>query len=207
LIEVLVEHQHPTSIITKSAGILRDLDLLAPMAERGLFHAMVSITTLTPETARVMEPRAAAPGRRLDAVRQMSEAGIPVGVMAAPMIPAINDHELEAILEAAAAAGARTARYLLVRLPLEIADLFREWLAEYFPDRAERVLSLIRQTRDGALYDSRFGLRMRGTGSYADLLARRYQVAARRLGLDGDLPALDTSQFTRPPAPGQLPLF
>ena len=207
LIEVLAEHRHPLSIITKSAGITRDLDLLAPMAADGLFSALVSITTLTAETARAMEPRAAAPGRRLAAVRALSEAGIPVAVMAAPMVPAINDHELEAILEAAAEAGALSARYILVRLPLEIKDLFREWLEHHYPDRADRVLSLIRQTRDGALYRSDFDSRMRGTGTYADLLARRYQVAARRLELDRSLPELDTELFTRPPNPGQLPLF
>lgn len=207
LIEVLAEHRHPFAIITKSAGILRDLDLLGPLGRDGLAHAFVSITTLTPELARVMEPRAASPRRRLEAVEQLAGAGVPTGVMAAPMIPALNDHELESILEAAAGAGAASARYLLVRLPLEIKDLFREWLEHNAPDRARRVLELIRQTRGGELYDSRFGVRMRGTGTYADLLARRYQVAARRLGLDAPLPPLDRSQFTRPPQRGQLPLF
>lgn len=207
IIEVMAETRHPFGLVTKSAGVLRDVDLLAPLAADGLVNVFVSVTTLEPSLARRMEPRAAAPHRRLAAIAELSSVGVPVGVLASPMIPALNDHELEAILEAAAGAGARSANYILVRLPLEIKELFAEWLETHFPDRADRVLSLIRQTRGGALYRSQFGTRMRGTGSYADLLARRYEVATRRLGLDAGLPDLDTTKFRRPERAGQLDLF
>jgi DNA repair photolyase len=206
-LEVLREFRHPVSIVTKSNLVLRDLDILAEMAADELACVLISVTSLDRTLARRMEPRAAAPHKRLEAMRALTDAGVPVGVLASPMIPALNDAELDRILQAAAGAGARSAGYILVRLPLEIADLFREWLEAHYPDRAARVLSLIEQTRGGALYDSRFGVRMRGTGAYADLLARRFEVAARRLGLDRPLPELDTGKFRTPVgSPAQLKL-
>ena len=208
IIEVLAEHEHPVAIVTKSALVARDLDLLAPMAERRLATVLMSVTSLDRKLARRMEPRAAAPHRRLETVATLVAAGVPAGVLASPMIPGLNDHELEHILEAAAAAGALSARYILVRLPLEIKDLFSEWLERHYPDRAERVKNLIRQTRGGELYDARFGVRMRGTGTYAELLARRFEVAARRTGLDRPLPPLDCARFRVPPeSKPQLSLF
>jgi DNA repair photolyase len=207
ILEVLAEHEHPVAIVTKSALVARDLDILAPMAGRRLASVLVSVTSLDRHLARRMEPRAAAPHRRLETVATLRAAGVPAGVLASPMIPGLNDHELEHILEAAAAAGALSARYILVRLPLEIKQLFSEWLERHYPDRAERVKNLIRQTRGGELYDPRFGVRMRGTGPYADLLSRRFDVAARRTGLDQPLPPLDCSRFRVPPSGGQLSLF
>jgi DNA repair photolyase len=206
LLEVLVEHRHPFSIVTKSALVLRDLDLIAPHAAAGLANVFLSITSLDPALARRLEPRAAAPHRRIEVVRALAEAGVPVGVLASPMIPALNDHELERVLEAAAGAGARTAGYILVRLPLEIKQLFAEWLEAHAPDRAARVLALIRDTRGGALYDPTFGRRMRGTGPIAALLAERFRLAARRLRLDRPLPPLARELFRVPPR-GQLSLF
>lgn len=208
ILETLAEHDHPVAIVTKSELVLRDVDVLAPMAAKNLLNVFVSLTTLQGELARVMEPRAASPARRLKVLEALSQATIPTGVLASPMIPALNDAELERILEAAAAAGARSAGYILLRLPLELETLFTEWLERHFPDRAEHVLSLVRSTRDGALYRSGFGERMRGTGPYADLLERRFHVAAHKHGLDRPLPPLDTTRFHRPPRPGdQLGLF
>jgi len=198
LIEVMARFSHPFGIITKSERVCRDIDLLAPMAARGLAQVALSITTLDPRLARVMEPRAATPTRRIEAVRRLSAAGIPVAVLVSPIIPAVNDHEIEAILEAAAAAGATSASTILLRLPLEIADLFGEWLETHFPDRVARVLSLIRQSRGGRLYDSRFGHRMKGSGPYAEMLRARFERAKRRLGLDQRRLALDTGQFSVP---------
>jgi DNA repair photolyase len=206
LLEVLREHRHPVSIVTKSALVLRDVDLLGELAADGLASVFVSITSLDPELARRMEPRAAAPHRRLEVVRALTAAGVPVGVLASPMIPALNDHELERILAAAAEAGAGAADYILVRLPLEIKELFQGWLDEHYPDRASRVMSLIRGTRGGKLYDASFGQRMVGSGPVADLLAERFRIAARRLGLDRSMPPLDTARF-RVPSRGQLSLF
>ena len=201
ILEVLARTRHPVAIITKHALVLRDLDLLAGMAREGLVSVAVSVTTLDTELKRVMEPRAASPQARLRTLATLSAAGIPTSVMAAPMIPALNDHELEAILEAAAAAGVRWAGYVVVRLPYEIKDLFREWLTEHFPDRAAHVMSLIRDMRGGRDYDSRFGTRMRGTGPYAQLLGNRFRLACRRLELNLEPRApLDTSRF-RPPGP------
>jgi DNA repair photolyase len=205
VLEVLDRFDHPVTIVTKSAGVLRDMDILSGMARRNLVRVCLSITTLDARLARIMEPRAAAPERRLAAVRHLSESGIPAAVLAAPMIPGVNDAELETILERSAAAGATSAGYVLLRLPHEIKQLFEEWLARHMPDRAARVLSLIRQTRGGALYDSRFGVRQKGTGAYADLLAQRFAVAARRLGLErrgGGVQALDCTRFRVPPLPG-----
>ncbi|HWT09443.1 MAG TPA: PA0069 family radical SAM protein, partial [Roseomonas sp.] len=179
VLDVLDRFNHPVTIVTKSAGVLRDLDILSGMAQRNLVRVCLSITTLDARLARIMEPRAASPERRLAAVRELAAAGIPAAVLAAPMIPAVNDAELESILERAAAAGATSAGYVLLRLPLEIKQLFEDWLARHMPDRAARVLSLVRQTRGGAMYDSRFGVRQKGTGAYADLLAQRFAVAAK----------------------------
>jgi len=183
ILEVLDRFSHPVTIVTKSALILRDLDILARMAQRGLVDATVSVTTLDLDLARKLEPRAPSPPRRLAAIEALAAAGVSTGVLAAPMIPALNDQELEAILAAAAQRGANRAGYVLLRLPLEIKDLFREWLEAHVPDRAEHVLALVRETREGKLYQSQFGTRMRGTGPYAELLRQRYRLAMRKLGL------------------------
>ncbi|MFN4091170.1 MAG: PA0069 family radical SAM protein, partial [Alphaproteobacteria bacterium] len=209
ILETLSRFSHPVALITKSTLVTRDIDILADMAARGLVHVTLSVTTLDRHLARRLEPRAATPMRRLDAVRTLAEAGIPTSVNVAPLIPGLNDHEMEAILQAAAAAGACKAGYILLRLPLEIKNLFREWLDAHVPDRAARVLSLVRQTRGGALYRDRFGERMRGEGPIADLIERRFRVACARLGLDKRDYVLETSRFARPPAPGDqiaLPL-
>lgn len=202
VIEVLREARHPTGVVTKSALVLRDLDLLAPMASEGLAGVMISVTTLERDLARRMEPRAAAPERRLAVIRSLADAGVPVGVLASPMIPGLNDTELEAILEAARDAGAGSAGYILLRLPLEISDLFREWLEAHYPTKAARVEARIRETRGGKLYRPNFGERMRGQGPWADLLARRFRVAARRLGLDAPKPPPRTDLFRPPRAAG-----
>ncbi|MBJ7414407.1 MAG: PA0069 family radical SAM protein [Niveispirillum sp.] len=208
ILAVCRDFNQPVSIITKSANVLRDLDILAPMAVQGLARVAMSITSLDRDLARTMEPRASTPGKRLDAIRALSGAGVPVAVLTSPMIPALNDHEMEAILEAAAEAGATAASYILLRLPLEIADLFGEWLREHYPDRAERVLSLVRQTREGALYRSDFATRMKGTGAYAELLRSRFRLAIKRLGLDRRTWDMDCSRFRVPDAPvKQLSLF
>ena len=204
VLEVLAEHEHPVGIVTKSHLVLRDLDLLAPMAEKGLAHVLVSITTLDPELARRMEPRASTPEKRLSAISELSAAGVPCGVLASPMIPALNDSELERILEASAAAGATSAGYILLRLPLELKELFAEWLEAHYPDKASHVLSLMRQAHGGELYRSQFGERMRGTGPYAEILERRFRVAARKHGLLERLVPLDTTRFRRPGQQFQL---
>jgi DNA repair photolyase len=184
LLEVLLRYRHPVTIVTKGSLILRDLDLLTQMAEQRLVSVMISLTTLDDELKRILEPRAAAPKARLRAIRVMREAGIPVGVLCSPMIPMINDMELEHLLAEAHAAGAVSANYMMLRLPLEVAPLFEEWLHAHYPQRAEHVLSLIRQSRGGELYDSRFGSRMRGEGVFADLLAQRFAKAIKRFGLE-----------------------
>ena len=215
VLEVLDRFSHPVSIVTKGGGITRDLDMLAGMAGRGLVRAWVSVTTLDAELARRMEPRAATPQRRLRTIARLAGAGIPTGVLAAPMIPGLNDCELERILAAAAAAGARSAGYTLLRLPGELGPMFETWLHQHYPRTAARVLKLIRDTRDGKLNDSRFGTRFSGEGPYAALLAQRYAVATRRCGLT-EHAALDTTRFAPPPLPdprvparpaGQLALF
>jgi DNA repair photolyase len=190
------------SIITKSNLITRDADILGEMGQAGLAGAAISITTLDRKLARSMEPRAATPQRRLDAVRRLTDAGCPVTVMFAPVIPGLNDQELEAVLEASAAAGATGAGYVLVRLPLEISDLFQQWLASDHPDRASRVMSLIRQTRGGKDYVSQWGERQRGAGPVADLVARRFAAARARYGLDQPRRTLDAGQFRIPPRSG-----
>ena len=211
ILGVLKDFNHPVAIVTKSNLVLRDIDILAPMAERGLASVGLSITTLDRGLARRMEPRAPTPARRLEAIRRLSAAAVPTAVMASPMIPALNDAELEDILEAGAKAGAVAASTILVRLPGELKELFAEWLEAHAPDKAGHVLSLIRQCRGGALYDSRFTTRMRGTGPYAELLARRFRLACKRLGLKAAGAAgfaLDTSHFRPPPRTGdQLSLL
>ena len=203
ILEVLWEFKHPVGIVTKSALILRDLDILAPMAELGLAKVGVSVTTLDRELARSMEPRASTPPRRLEAIRALNAAGVPAAVMFAPVIPALNDDEMESVLEAAAARGAKSAGYVLLRLPLEIKDLFREWLEAAQPGRAKHVMSLIRSMRGGKDYDPQWHLRMRGQGPYAEMIARRFQIATKRLGLNQIRHPLDVGKFQPPPQIGQ----
>jgi DNA repair photolyase len=219
ILELLAELKHPFGTVTKSALILRDLDILVPMAQASLLHAAVTITTLDPELARKLEPRAATPQRRLQIIKELSSAGIPVGVSIAPMIPALNDHEMETILGEALAAGASNAWYTVLRLPHEVSPLFRDWLDTYAPGRAKHVMSLIQQMRGGKDYDSDFKSRMRGQGEFAKLLQQRFRLAAKRLGIERhkeSWPALDCSQFTAPAVaknraakktPGQGELF
>lgn len=208
ILEVLAETKHPVGIVTKSALVARDIDILAPMAAEGLAKVAISITTLDRHVARTMEPRAATPARRLDAIRQLTAAGIPVTVMVAPIIPGLNDHEIEAILTQARDAGARDAGYVMLRLPLEIKDLFREWLAEEFPDRAKRVIGLLQSMHGGKDYVAEFGHRQRGSGPYADQIAARFALARRRLGLESERLKLRTDLFVRPASRGQqLALF
>jgi DNA repair photolyase len=203
ILEVLSRTRHPLNVLTKSALVLRDLDLLSELARHNLAGVAISITTLDSELKRTLEPRAAAPQARLRALAELSAAGIPCGVMAAPMIPALNDSELEDILAAAVAAGARWAGYTLVRLPYELKDLFREWLAEHYPQRAAHVMSVIRDMRGGRDNDPRFHTRSRGTGPFAELLRARFRVACRRLGLNASpREPLDTRQFRPPTPPG-----
>jgi DNA repair photolyase len=208
VLETLQRFRHPFSIITKSALIQRDLDVLGEMARAGLARAAVSITSLDRRLARSMEPRAATPERRLEAVRRLSEAGVPTIVMFAPAIPSLNDHEMEAVLQRAAEAGAAGAGYVALRLPLEIKDLFEEWLETDHPDRAKRVMSLVRQMRDGAAYRSEWGKRMTGEGPVAEAMRQRFALARKRYGLDKPLPPLDLGQFRKPDGAGdQLQLF
>ncbi|MDP8915855.1 MAG: PA0069 family radical SAM protein, partial [Pseudomonadota bacterium] len=208
VLEVLQRFQHPFSIITKSHAITRDLDILGPMGRAGLARAAVSVTTLDRKLARSMEPRAATPERRLEAIRALADAGAPTVVMFAPVIPGLNDHELEAVLERAAEAGAVSAGYVVLRLPLEIKDLFREWLETDHPDRARRVISLTRQMRGGRDYDPEWGKRQRGEGPIAELIARRFQLASERLGLNRSWAELDVGRFRPPPRSGdQADLF
>lgn len=208
LLEVMERWRHPVALITKSQLVMRDIDILARLAERGLARAAVSITTLDRRIARVMEPRAATPQRRLEAVRVLTQAGVPTTVMMAPIVPAITDNEIEAVLQACAEAGASAVGYVVLRLPLEIKDLFREWLAEHFPDRAARVMSLVRSMRNGRDYDPEWGKRQKGEGPYAKLIADRFAAARRRFGLDKPSLPLDHTQFRRPLVAGsQQDLF
>ncbi len=207
ILDVLRECEHPLTIVTKSWLVERDIDILAEMAGKGLAQVMVSVTTLDHQLARTLEPRASAPRRRVEIIRHLSEAGIPVGVMVAPLIPVLTDGELETILADARSAGARSAGYVLLRLPHEVKDLFREWLAEHAPTRAAHVMERIRDSRGGKDYAAQFGERMRGTGIYADLIAQRFRLAHQRLGFESP-PPLDTGRF-RPPRldTDQLTLF
>ena len=208
ILEVLERAGHPVGIVTKSALVLRDLDILARMAERNLVKVAISVTTLDAKLARTMEPRASTPQRRLDALRQLVKVGVPASTLVAPVIPAINDAEIERILDAVAAAGVRHAGYVLLRLPLEVRDLFREWLMTNFPDRYRHVFKLIRDMRGGKDYDSTFGTRMTGTGPIAWMIGRRFEVACERLGFNVTSTRTTTEHFVRPrPASEQLDLF
>jgi DNA repair photolyase len=208
ILEVLERFGHPVGIVTKSALVLRDLDILARMAQRDLVKVALSITTLDAKLARVMEPRAATPPRRLEALRQLTAAGVPASVMVAPVIPALNDSEIERILDAAAAVGVKEAGYVLLRLPLEVRDLFREWLIANFPDRYKHVFKLIRETRGGRDYDSNWGQRMTGGGPIAWMIGRRFQLACEKLGFNQKRSTLTTQHFNPPPqACEQLSLF
>jgi len=208
ILEVLLETRHPVTITTKSALVVRDLDLLSEMARLGLVRVALSITSMDHRLSRQMEPRASTPEKRLEALRLLSESGVPTSVMAAPMVPAINDSELERILDAAAAQGATGAGMILLRLPGEVRDVFREWLLRHFPDRMRHVMSLVRDSRGGRDNDPRFGSRMRGDGPYAVLLQQRFEKARARYGLDGTPPALRTDLFIAPaPETAQLSLF
>ena len=211
IIEVLAECEHPLTITTKGVLILRDLDLLAPMAAKNLARVYVSIAMLDRELARKLDPRAPSPQRRLEMIKALSDAGVPVGVSVAPVIPQLTDKDLEGILEAAAAHGARSATWIMLRLPYEVKDLFRDWLAQHYPLRAEHVMSLVQQMRGGRDNDPAFGSRMRGQGLFAELIAKRFELACKRLGLNGDRTLrLDTTRFRPPKGPaagGQLDLF
>ena len=208
ILEVLLETRHPTTIVTKSALIVRDIDILSEMAKLGLVHVGLSVTSMDHILSRKMEPRASTPEKRLEAIRLLAAAGVPTGIMAAPMIPAINDMEMERILDAGAAQGAQWAGMVLLRLPGEVREIFREWMLRHYPDRVKHVMSLVRDTRGGKDYNAAWGERMRGEGAYATLMQQRFARAKERFGLDRKLPALRTDLFT-PPAieDNQLSLF
>ncbi len=208
ILEVLAETCHPVGIVTKSDLVVRDLDILAPMAAQGLAKVALSVTTLDGALARTMEPRAPTPKKRLAAVRALAEAGVPVSVLVAPIVPAINDQEIEDIVAAAAEAGARTVNFVLLRLPHEVKDIVRDWLARHFPDRARRVMSVMQAMRGGKDYDARWGLRQRGEGPYADAIAARMALAVKRHGLEIGSVRLRTDLFRAPQRPrAQLDLF
>lgn len=208
VIEVLQDHRHPFSIITKSAGVERDLDLIAPMAAARLAAVYVSITTLDPSLARVMEPRAASPERRLRTIETLARAGVPVGVSVSPVIPFLNEPELERILQAARSAGATTAFSIVLRLPWEVNPLFQNWLQQHFPERAERIMARVREMRGGKDNDSQFGSRMTGIGVWAQLLRQRFEKAAHRLGLNRQREELDLTQYrTEGASAAQASLF
>ena len=208
ILEVLSETNHPVGIVTKSALVLRDLDILSSMAKRGLVRVALSVTTLDRKLARAMEPRASTPDRRIETLERLVEAGVPTAVMVAPVIPGLTDMEMERILERASSVGVKQAGYVLLRLPLEISDLFTEWLKSNCPDRASRVLSLMRSTRGGKLYDAKWGERMVGDGPYAWMIGRRFELAAERLGFNREEISLRKDLFRPPARPGQqLQLF
>jgi len=208
ILEVLERTSHPVGIVTKSALVARDIDILARMAKRNLIKVAISVTTLDSGLARTMEPRASTPSRRLEALRQLVEAGIPTTAMVAPVIPALNDSEIERILDAAAHAGVKEASYVLLRLPLEVRDLFREWLMANYPDRYRHVFTLIRDMRGGRDYDSQWGTRMKGTGPMSWMIGRRFEIACEKLGLNKRRSKLTTDHFARPKRCGQqLSLF
>ncbi|MCC2109114.1 MAG: PA0069 family radical SAM protein, partial [Hyphomicrobiales bacterium] len=208
ILEVLSAANHPVGIVTKSALVQRDIDILGPMAERGLAKVALSVTTLDPALARKMEPRAASPEKRLETIERLAEAGIPVGVMVAPVIPAINDEEIETILTRAHARGAREAGYIALRLPHEARELFAEWLMQHYPGKARHVLSLVRDMREGKLYDATFGKRMSGTGPYAWMIGRRFEIAVEKIGFAKTRTRLRTDLFRPPAGQGQqLSLF
>lgn len=208
ILEVLEAANHPVGIVTKSALVVRDIDILSRMAEKGLAKVALSVTTLDANLARTMEPRASTPTLRLQAIRKLNDAGIPTNVMMGPIIPGINDHEIERILDAAYAQGAREAGYVLLRLPLEVAPLFKDWLLRNYPDRYRHVMSLVRSMRDGKDYDAEWGKRMRGTGPYAWQIGRRFEIAARKLGFNSKRVPLRTDLFEPVEKGGkQLSLF
>jgi len=208
ILEVLERAGHPVGIVTKSALVTRDIDILQRMAKRNLAKVAISVTTLDPTLARTMEPRASTPPKRLEALKQLSQAGIPATVMVAPVIPALNDSEIERILDAAAHAGVKEASYVLLRLPLEVRDLFREWLMANYPDRYRHVFTLIRDMRGGRDYDSQWGTRMKGTGPMAWMIGRRFEIACEKLGLNKRRSKLTTDHFVKPKRNGQqLSLF
>ncbi|CAN7565896.1 PA0069 family radical SAM protein [Phyllobacterium sp. LjRoot231] len=207
ILQVLEAHQHPVGIVTKSALVMRDQDILARMAEKGLAKVALSVTTLDGKLARTMEPRASTPTRRLQALRSLSDAGIPVSVMVAPIIPGLNDHEIERILDSAHAMGALEAGYVLLRLPLEVSPIFKEWLLRNYPDRYRHVLSLVRSMRGGKDYDAEWGKRMRGEGPYAWQIGRRFEIAAKRLGINVNKRRLRTDLFEATPGSEQLSLL
>ena len=207
ILQVLEAHQHPVGIVTKSALVVRDQDILARMAEKGLAKVALSVTSLDGKLARTMEPRASTPTRRLQALRSLSDAGIPVSVMVAPIIPGLNDHEIERILDSAHAMGAREAGYVLLRLPLEVSPIFKDWLLRNYPDRYRHVLSLVRSMRGGKDYDAEWGKRMRGEGPYAWQIGRRFEIAAKRLGINVDKRRLRTDLFEATPGSEQLSLL
>ncbi|MGR3388581.1 PA0069 family radical SAM protein [Sagittula sp.] len=208
LLEVMSQAGHPVGIVTKGRLILRDLDILSDMAARRLVRVGISLTTLDPVLSRRMEPRAPAPAKRLEVIRALSEAGVEVRVMTSPVVPGLTDHEVEALLAAARDAGAVAASWIMLRLPLEVAPLFRDWLEEHYPDRAARVMARVREMHGGKDYDASWGRRMRGEGQYAEMIAQRFAGAVRRLGLDRDLPPLRRDLFRLPvPKGGQMDLF
>lgn len=208
ILEVLEKARHPVGIVTKSALVVRDVDILSRMAKLGLAKVALSVTTLDRRLARVMEPRASTPAKRLAALRTLSDAGVPTAVMMAPIVPAINDSEIEAVLAAARQSGVSEAGYVLLRLPLELKDVFREWLQEHFPDRSGRVINILQSMHGGQDYRSQFGLRQTGSGPYASQIAQRFRLTRRRLGLDGKRLELRTDLFCRPVLHGgQLPLL
>ncbi|TNF35422.1 MAG: PA0069 family radical SAM protein [Gammaproteobacteria bacterium] len=208
VIEVLAECNHPLSIVTKSALIERDIDLLQDMAKKRLVHVMISVTTLDKDLCRAMEPRAAVPARRLKTIQRLTEAGIPTGVLMAPIIPFLNDAEIEDIVAAVAAAGANSLAYVFLRLPIEVKDLFYNWLLQHYPLKAERIMQRIRDSRNGKEYDASFGQRMTGSGKYVELIQQRFNLAIRNAGLSDGYVMLDTSHFTPPQVESpQLSLF
>ena len=210
VLELMAECEHPFSLVSKSSGVERDLDLIVPMAQRRLVGIYISVTTLDPQLARIMEPRAASPQRRLKTIKTLADAGVPVGVSASPMIPFINEPEIERILEAAADAGARSAFSVVLRLPWEVNPLFQQWLTQHFPDRAARVMARMHDMRGGKDYDARFGARMKGEGVWAELLSQRFHKAATRFGLNRERTELDLTRFRKPLKPaadGQVDLF
>ena len=207
-LEVLQEFNHPIAIVTKGSLIERDLDILSDMATKGLVRVGISVTTLDPDLSRRMEPRAPTPARRLAVINRLSEAGVPVRLMASPVVPGLTDHELEALLAAGAAAGADAASWIMLRLPREVSQLWQDWLAEHEPGRAAKVMARLREMHGGRDYDPRWGQRMSGEGEYAAMIGRRFKAACRRLGLAEHQPDLVTDRFERPPQPGdQLGLF
>jgi len=208
VLEILRDFNHPVAIVTKGTLITRDMDILGDMAAKGLVRVGISVTTLDPKTSRAMEPRVPLPAARLRVIRQLTDAGIPVRVMVSPVVPALTDHELEAILEAAHAAGAVAASCIMLRLPLEVAGLFKDWLEAQYPDRAARIMGRVRSLHGGRDYDPAFGKRMQGQGVWAKITQQRFKLVAARLGLDRSLPPLRTDLFARPPQTGdQLTLF